>query len=74
MKPAINFEERIGKVVGRRGAPRDAFEYGMGLQRAGAELTRTFGRPRFPRGVFRFHSHEEADAWMMKYLIQKDPI
>jgi hypothetical protein len=74
MKPAINLEEQIGKVVGRRLSPRDAFEYGMRLQKAGGELMRTFGKARIPKGVFRFHSHEEADAWMMKYLTQKDSI
>jgi len=74
MKPTINLEEQIGKTVGRRRSPRDAFEYGMQLQKAGGELMRTFGKGRIPKGVFRFHSHEEADAWMMKYLTQKDSI
>jgi len=67
---AINLEEKIGKTVGRRRQVRDAFRYGMGLQRLGAELSRSLGGPRYPKGVFKFHSHEEADAWMMKYQIR----
>ena len=71
MKPIINLEENIGKTVGRRTAPKDAFAYGMALQKTGAQLAKTFGHPRFPKGAFKFHSHEEADAWLMKYLTRK---
>ena len=72
MKPMINLEEHIGKTAGRRAAPSDAFRYGMQLQKTGARMIRTAGGMRIPKGVYRFHSHEEADAWMMKYLIRKD--
>ena len=68
MKPAINFEEKIGKTVGRRTAPKDMFAYGMALQKSGVELAKTFRLRGMPKGVFRFRSHEEADAWMMKHL------
>ena len=71
MKPVINIEEKIGKTVGRRTLPRDAFAFGMALQKTGADLSRAFGQPRFPRGAFKFHSHEEADAWLMKYLTKR---
>ena len=71
MKPIINIEETIGKTVGRRTAPKDAFAYGMALQTTGAQLSKAFGHPRFPKGAFKFHSHEEADAWLMKYLTAK---
>lgn len=70
MKPVINLEEAIGKTVGRRTAPADAFAYGMALQKTGARLTKAFGHKGVPKGVYRFHSHEEADAWLMKQLIQ----
>jgi hypothetical protein len=72
MKPVINLEENIGKTVGRR-VVRDAFNYGMGLQEFAVEMQRTLGHPRFPKGVFRFNSFEEADAWTMKYLTQRQP-
>ncbi len=70
MKPAINFEEKIGKTVGRRTAPRDPFAFGMALQKSGVEMARTFRLRGIPKGVFRFRSHEEADAWLMKHLIR----
>ncbi len=70
MESAINFEEKIGKTVGRRTVPRDSFAYGMSLQKSGVEMARTFGLRGTPRGVFRFRSHEEADAWLMKHLIR----
>jgi hypothetical protein len=73
MKPVINLEDPIGKTVGQRTAPVDAFRYGMRLQESGAEMIRTSGRFRIPKGVFRFHSHEEADAWMMKHQTREDP-
>jgi hypothetical protein len=68
MKPVINIEETIGKVVGRRTAPRDSFKYAMGLQRTAGQLGKTFGNSICPKGVHRFTSHEEADAWLMKML------
>ena len=72
MKPVINLEERIGKTVGRR-VVKDSFNYGMELQKTGAQLARTFGHARMPTGAFKFQSHEEADAWLMKYRTRKDP-
>ena len=71
MQPAINFEENVGKTVGRRTAPRDTFAYGMALQKTGVELSKTFRLRGVPKGVFRFRSHEEADAWLMKHLTRK---
>ena len=72
VKPVINLEEKIGKTVGRR-VVKDGFKYGMGLQKAGAQLARTFGHARMPKGAFKFQSHEEADAWLMKYRTRKNP-
>lgn len=73
MDPIVNLEENIGKTVGRRRPPRDAFAYGMALQKTGGQLARSFGSPKYPRGVFKFHSHEEADAWLMKFRTKKNP-
>jgi hypothetical protein len=71
MKPVINLEEKIGKTVGRRKPPPDAFAYGMALQKTRVQLSKTFRLKGIPRGVYRFHSHEEADAWLMKQLTRK---
>jgi len=70
MKPAINFEEKIGKTVGRRKPPRDMFAFGMSLQENGIQLAKGLRLRGLPKGVFRFRSHEEADAWLMKQLIR----
>lgn len=59
----INLQDPVGRVVGKRRL-RDAFGYGMKLQKAGASLSRAFGCAPIPKGVFRFRSFEEADAWM----------
>ena len=68
VKTVINLEETIGKTVGRRVPPRDSFAYGMGLQKTLVALCETLPTGGVPRGVFRFHTHEEADAWMLKML------
>ena len=73
MKPVINLEEHIGKTVGRRVAIGDSFTYGMQLQKTGAQLARSLGAPGLPKGAFKFHSHEEADAWLMKYRTRTKP-
>ena len=63
MKPIINLEETIGhpdKIVGS----------------ADSKEVKVTGRkncptPFVPRGVFRFHTHEEADEWMEKMLARR---
>lgn len=54
------------KVVGRRRkAVVDALAIDD-LQRLANELRR--GRPFMPKGVWRFKTHEEADAWKLQML------
>lgn len=67
MHPVVNIDEKIGKTVGRRKI-KDSLIYGMGLQRSLARIREQAGFPRFPKGVFKFTSFEEADAWMMHYM------
>jgi hypothetical protein len=64
----INLEETPGKTVGRRRPPVDAFAYGMQVQRAGASMRRSNG---LPKGVYKFHSHEEADQWILEQLAKR---
>lgn len=71
MEPIINLEESIGKTVGRRRAPADSLKYGLGLQKT---LAQTSWRTPISRGVYRFQSHEEADAWMMNYLVTRKAV
>jgi len=67
MLPAVNMEEAIGKTVGRRRVPARSSDYGLGLQTSLGQLFRSH----VPRGVFRFHSHQEADQWLMNHLTRK---
>ena len=57
------------KVVGRKGKPRVDVTTIDSLQRLANELRK--GRPFMPKGVWRFHSHEEADAWKLKMLTRR---
>jgi len=61
MHRVVNCEEFIGKTVGRRVASGDPLATSSVLQETAAE----FCRPRIKKGVYRFHSHEEADQWLM---------
>jgi hypothetical protein len=67
MKPVVNIEENIGKTVGRRTALNPMRVQPNEIAEA-EEWRRVFGGIRVPRGVFKFRSHEEADAWLMSHL------
>ena len=53
------------KVLGRR-SPGRGLQYADGLLKLVLELRG--GKPFIPKGVYRFHSHEEKDAWTLKML------
>jgi hypothetical protein len=54
------------RVVGRRGEPKPTPENMEALQKLLLDLR---GKRRFlPRGVYRFKTHEEADAWQREML------
>ena len=65
MKPIVNLEEKIGKMVGKvpERSPLETHDrmvkrfHSMGLKLP------------FPKGVYRFKTFEEADAWEMKHRI-----
>jgi hypothetical protein len=67
-QPFINVEEKIDKIVGRRTQTPNAFETGMKLQSLALEFHKSFKNRWAPKGVYRFKTHEEADAWMTKML------
>ena len=64
-RTVINLEETIGKQVGRRQAPTDPLTTASDLNHLVSGLLEASGHKLPGRGVFRFHSHEEADQWMM---------
>ncbi len=67
----INVQDPAGKTVGRR-AMEDSGKYGMGLQKMVNDVRRSQGFGGIcPKGVFRFQSHQEADAWMMKAIVER---
>ncbi len=63
MKSIVNLQDPAGKTVGRR---KPAEDFGAGVQSLGVELIAALKLPMPPRGVYRFRTHEEADAWLMK--------
>jgi hypothetical protein len=70
--PFINIEEKIDRFVGRRTGQADSLRAGMQLQELAAQLHKTFKHRWMPKGVYRFKTHEEADAWMTKMLARSD--
>ena len=55
------------KVLGRRCEPQPSRENMDAIQKLALDL-RGPRRLFLPKGVYRFKSHEEADAWLMKML------
>ncbi len=63
-------DERAGmKVVGRKGRVQSGLLRANAMQRLASELRK--GKPFMPKGVFRFTSFEEADAWKLKMLTRR---
>ena len=65
VEPMVNLEEKPGKMVGKipRRTPAEALARMVARFHAmGLTLPR-------PKGVFRFKTFEEADAWEMKHRI-----
>jgi hypothetical protein len=66
MKPFVNLEETPGKVVGRikERTPAEALAWLVRQFHAmGLKLP-------YPRGVYRFRSHEEANAWEWNHMME----
>ena len=63
---ASDLHEPIGKWVGRGSGPPE--EEHARLLRLGRRLTG--GVTPFPRGVFRFETHEQADEWSRNHILR----
>jgi len=70
VKPIINLEETIGKTVGRRLTPSPLLVSSSETKSNQQWRDAGFAQ-RIPRGVYRFHTHEEADEWLMAHLTRK---
>jgi len=57
------------KVVGRRGKAPVNLEKGAAFMRMAAD--RGGHRVGWPKGVFRFRSHDEADQWLIANMITR---
>ncbi len=68
MKPFINLEENIGKVVGRRSKAPNGLSVRTSNKADAIAWRRSFGGVNVPRGVHRFRTHEEADEWLWKMI------
>ena len=68
MKPVINVEEKIDKVVGRRTKAEDALSVTFSSKASSIAWREALGGVRVPRGVFRFRTHEEADEWLWRMI------
>jgi hypothetical protein len=72
MKPVINLDEQVGKVVGKRRPPSNSLAAAPAQTIADSRAwAKAFPRLRVRRGVYRFRTHEEADAWLWKLLTQR---
>lgn len=71
MLRGVKTEENVGKHPSKRSAYADR---PAAISNPEAQTTLgSFRMPRIPRGVYRFKSHEEADAWLMRMGSGVDP-
>jgi hypothetical protein len=69
MEPIVNLDETPGKTVGKRRSPADGLAL-TDAQRAEAAIAwqRALGGLKVARGIYRFRTHEEADAWLWEKM------
>jgi hypothetical protein len=67
MDAPINFEEHIGKVVGRRNRAPNTLDVRNSTIKDAIAWREAFGGVA-PKGVYRFHTHEEADEWLWEMI------
>ena len=71
MKTVINVEEKIGKTVGKRRPPADSLAYASDLNESQNQFRKKLGVRGFPRGVYKFKTHEEANEWEIKMAVMQ---
>lgn len=70
-KVPINVEETPGKTVGRRVSPENGLNPLISNKADAEAWSEAFRRAAIPKGVYRFHSHEEADEWLWEMLTRE---
>ena len=64
MKPVVNLDETLGRTVGRNTTTVEEYDR---LVAASEEI---MPRLPFPKGVYRFRTHEEGDAWTERHILE----
>ena len=72
MDPEINFDEPVGKTVGRRTKAPSGLSVATNQQQHAQAWREALGGVFIPKGVYRFHSHEEADEWLWKMITRPE--
>lgn len=67
-RPAVNVEESIERVVGRRQPAQNALASTASTKADSVAWQKALGGVRIPRGVYRFKTHEEADQWLWRMI------
>ncbi|MGI8965116.1 MAG: hypothetical protein ACR2H1_03395 [Limisphaerales bacterium] len=67
-QPFINVEEKIDRFVGKRTQSPDGLLVAHSKKADAINWKKAFGGPGVPKGIYRFHTHEEADQWLCKML------
>jgi len=67
-QPAINVEEKIDRFVGRRTGTPNSLSLAGSTKANARAWQKAFGGLRIPRGVYRFKTHQEADAWLWRMI------
>lgn len=73
MSVRVNYEEPIGKIVGRRTGIRPPLDPAANGKADKIAWKKAFGNPGIPKGVYRFSTHEEAETWKLKMLTRPRP-
>jgi hypothetical protein len=66
--PFVSLEEKIDKVVGRRTGVPHPLSLRFDRKADAIAWRKSFGGIGVPRGVHRFHTHEEADEWLWRMI------
>jgi hypothetical protein len=68
----INLQDPIGKWVERRRHSITTLNVAWDNKEYARGWTKAMSRPLGKKGVFRFHSHEEADQWFTEMMTRPE--
>lgn len=68
MRPFINADEKIDRIVGKRTKTPHGLSTATSRKAESIAWRQSFGGVRVPRGVYRFKTHEDADRWLWQMI------